>query len=925
MGRKSGRVVGVEPVPLEELGRPRIDVTLRISGFFRDAFPHLVHLVDEAVELVRNLDEPAELNHVRANGDDYRIFGAKPGAYGSGILALLDSKEWESDDDLATVYLAWSGYAYGRAAYGVPAPEAMQRRFALIDVAVKNQDNREHDIFDSDDYLQEHGGMVATVRALRGGQAPQAFFGDSADPERPRVRSLAEEARRVMRSRVLNPRWISAMMRHGYKGAFEMAATVDYLYGYDATARIGEDWMYEQVTQAYVADPEVRKFFAASNPWALQGITERLLEANARGLWNASDTAPGHAPGRRARSRRLDRGAAVVTPAFPLSAVVGQDDLKLALLLHAVDPKLGGVLIRGEKGSGKSTAARALATLMGEAAPFVELPIGATEDRVVGTLDLEGALLEGRSRLRPGLLAAAHGGVLYVDEVNLLADHLVDVLIDAAAFGVNRIERDGLTAEHPSRFVLVGSMNPEEGELRPQLLDRFGLAVEVRAPRDPDLRTEVVRRRLAFDADPDGFAERFAPDEEALRAAIGAAGVIVGDIVVSDEVLSLTSRLCAELDAEGLRADLVIARGVAALAALDGRKEATADDVVRLAPLALAHRRRRGPLDAPGLSPEELADALERAEDNSPGNPATHPTGDGSDEDVPTPGGGSQQPARPPAHGVSLALKTQQPSGVLGRRNRGLTDRGGIVAARPAPQGVTDIALAATVQAAAARRATAAAPAAALVERADLRQAVREARTANLVVLCVDASGSMGAMRRMEATKGAAVSLLLDAYQRRDRVALVTFAGEEARVVLRPTGSVEVARARLADLPTGGRTPLGPGLRTALDVARSARHRDPDRRPVIVVVTDGRATSAGPSAVNRSADDPVETALAAAADIAAAGIEVLVVDAEDSDIRLGLARQLADTMGAHYTALPDLAADSLARAVEAVVATEPQS
>jgi cobaltochelatase CobN len=288
---ESGRVTGVEPVPLEELGRPRIDVTLRISGFFRDAFPHLVHLVDEALELVQGLDEPPELNYVRANGDDHRIFGAKPGAYGSGILALPDSRDRESDADLATVYLAWSGYAYGRSGYGVPAPEAMQRRFALIDVAVKNQDNREHDIFDSDDYLQEHGGMVATVRALRGGDAPQAYFGDSADPDRPRVRTLAEEARRVVRSRVLNPRWISAMMRHGYKGAFEMAATVDYLYGYDATARIGEDWMYEQVTQAYVADPEVRKFFAASNPWALQGIAERLLEAAGRGLWDASEAA----------------------------------------------------------------------------------------------------------------------------------------------------------------------------------------------------------------------------------------------------------------------------------------------------------------------------------------------------------------------------------------------------------------------------------------------------------------------------------------------------------------------------------------------------------------------------------------------------------------------------------------------------------
>ncbi len=628
-------------------------------------------------------------------------------------------------------------------------------------------------------------------------------------------------------------------------------------------------------------------------------------------------------------------------PPYPLSAIVGQDDLKLALLLHAVDPMLGGVLIRGEKGSGKSTAARALATLLppdssGAPAPFVELPIGATEDRVVGTLDLEGALLEGRSRLRPGLLAAAHGGVLYVDEVNLLADHLVDVLIDAAAFGINRIERDGICAEHPSRFVLVGSMNPEEGELRPQLLDRFGLSVEVRAPRDPEQRTEVVRRRLAYDADPDEFADRFGADEKVWQAAIADAGLILGEVVVPDDVLAFTSRLCAELDAEGLRADLVLARGAAALAALDGRKEATDDDVVRLAPLALAHRRRRGPLDAPGLSSEELADALDRASANAPsddsGGEGSEPQGNSAPLDPPGSPKDSQAVGRQPgnmgptapAPGVFLALKTQRPSGVLGRRNRGPADRGGIVAARSSPKGVTDIAVAATVQAAAARRAAATAAAAApaaVVERDDLRQAVREARTANLVVLCVDASGSMGADQRMEAAKGAAVSLLLDAYQRRDRVALVTFAGDEARVVLRPTGSVEVARARLADLPTGGRTPLGPGLHAALDVARSARHRDPDRRPVIVVVTDGRATSAGPATAagprpataRAGVTDPFGVALNAAAAIAAAGIETLVVDAEDGDLRLGLAHQLAEAMGARYTALPDLAADTLTR------------
>jgi cobaltochelatase CobN len=288
---ESGRVTGIEAIPLEELGRPRIDVTLRISGFFRDAFPNLVHLLDDAVALAAGLDEPAASNFLRAHGgDDPRIFGAKPGAYGSGILPLLESRDWRSDEDLAAVYLAWGGYAYGRSGMGVAAPDAMRRRFAAIDVAMKNQDNREHDIFDSDDYLQDHGGMVATIRALTGAQ-PRAFFGDSSDPARPRVRSLAEEAARVVRTRVVNPKWIAAMQRHGYKGAFEMAATVDYLFGYDATARVVEDWMYERVTDAYVADPGVRKFFERSNPWALRSIAERLVEAAERGLWDASDQA----------------------------------------------------------------------------------------------------------------------------------------------------------------------------------------------------------------------------------------------------------------------------------------------------------------------------------------------------------------------------------------------------------------------------------------------------------------------------------------------------------------------------------------------------------------------------------------------------------------------------------------------------------
>jgi cobaltochelatase CobN len=285
---ETGRVTGLELVPLAELGRPRVDVTLRVSGFFRDAFPHVLTLLEEAVALAASADEEPADNPVAAAGtEDPRVFGPKPGAYGSGILSVLEAGNWRDQGDLAEVYLAWGGWAYGRGGVGRPAPEAMRRRLAAVEVAVKNQDNREHDIFDSDDYLQDHGGMVAAVRALAG-RAPKAWFGDSADPARPRVRSLAEEAARVVRSRVLNPKWLQAMQRHGYKGAFEMAATVDYLFGYDATTGVVADWMYERVAQAYVADPAMRKFLEASNPWALRAIAERLLEAADRGLWAAS-------------------------------------------------------------------------------------------------------------------------------------------------------------------------------------------------------------------------------------------------------------------------------------------------------------------------------------------------------------------------------------------------------------------------------------------------------------------------------------------------------------------------------------------------------------------------------------------------------------------------------------------------------------
>ena len=306
---ESRRVADLEVIPLAELGRPRIDVTVRISGFFRDAFPNLIYLIDQAVALAAAQPEAPEDNyivkHIRedeerraasdgADGGEntasvgnpalFRIFGSKPGAYGAGILGVIDERNWESVHDLAEVYTAWGGYAYSRQDFGVTARQEFRARFSQIVIAAKNQDNREHDVFDSDDYMQYHGGMIATVRSLTG-RSPRQFFGDSSDPARARVRDLQDEARRVFRSRVVNPKWMQSMQRHGYKGAFELAATVDYMFGYDATAQVVEDWMYEDVTEEYVLNPEMQEFFRQSNPWALRGIVERLLEAIQRGMW----------------------------------------------------------------------------------------------------------------------------------------------------------------------------------------------------------------------------------------------------------------------------------------------------------------------------------------------------------------------------------------------------------------------------------------------------------------------------------------------------------------------------------------------------------------------------------------------------------------------------------------------------------------
>jgi magnesium chelatase subunit D len=600
--------------------------------------------------------------------------------------------------------------------------------------------------------------------------------------------------------------------------------------------------------------------------------------------------------------------------AYPFSAVVGLADLRLALLLTAVNPAIGGVLVRGEKGTAKSTVVRALASLLPEldavrgcrfgcdpvapdaecpdgphdgAAPvvrrqasLVELPIGATEDRVVGTLDLQRALADGEKAYEPGLLASAHRGLLYVDEVNLLPDHLVDLLLDAAAMGRAHVERDGVSVKHAARFLLVGTMNPEEGEPRPQLVDRFGLVVSVASPDEPAPRAEVVRRRLAYDADPDGFAARWAAQDASLARQISVARQRLSSVELPDGELDRIARICLAYGVDGLRADIVVARAALTLAAWHGRDVVTVEDVRDAARLALPHRRRRDPFDPPGTDEERLEEALSNEERPEPPEPPEPPDGGSAPPSDPADRpeeGGSQPPAAPgqPYRPRVLALPKTGERAHVGRRSLAYARRGRVVGAR-LPQGAGAPHLPATLRAAAARGSRTVTP-------ADLRESVHVGREANLVLFVVDASGSMAARQRMTTVKAAVLSLLRDAYQRRDRVGMITFRGRGADEVLPPTSSHEVGVQRLARLRTGGRTPLAAGLEAAVRTLRAERRRDPRRRPLLVLVTDGRNTTGA---------DPLTVVPSLA------GTAAVVVDCEAGPVRLGLARRLATALDA---------------------------
>jgi len=664
---------------------------------------------------------------------------------------------------------------------------------------------------------------------------------------------------------------------------------------------------------------------------------------------------------------------------FPFPAIVGQDELKLSLILNAINPRIGGVLIRGEKGTAKSTAVRALAALLPEVevvegclfcltleeavsqckecglcshkggtvnrqVPVITLPLNSTEDRVCGGIDFEKTTLTGERTLQPGLLARAHRGILYVDEVNLLDDHLVDVILAAAAEGRNRIEREGVSFSHPASFILIGTMNPEEGDLRPQLLDRFGLCVEVRAESDRELRVRTMEQRESYDFEPAAFIERFATETGELARKISSASMLLPKIKMPGRLRALISELSTEALVAGHRADLIIEQAARALAAFSGRFEVEDEDVIQVAPLALRHRRR-DPSPPPPPPEERQHDhshdddhsneeqeneqEQEKNQNESEDQQSQPPpdSGEKKDQESEEGNGGTADdshepdtPVNPDAvekiFDVGETFKVK-PFSVnkdrvfrrgSGRRSRSrISGMQGRYIKSTMARGSNDIALDATLRAAAPYQRQRTGDCAISIMPEDIREKIRERRIGNFLLFVVDASGSMGARGRMAATKGAVMSLLLDAYQKRDKVAMISFNKADARLNLPPTSSIDMAARLLSEMPVGGRTPLNAALIRADEVLRGQLVRDPTSRPIVVLITDGRSN------VSIGSGKPIDESLELARRLSREErIRFILVDTEEQGlIRFGLAAKIADALNAQYFQTADLKAETL--------------
>lgn len=662
---------------------------------------------------------------------------------------------------------------------------------------------------------------------------------------------------------------------------------------------------------------------------------------------------------------------------LPFSAIVGQETMKLALVLNAINPAIGGVLIRGEKGTAKSSAVRALAEILpgirvvngcpfqcspdhpseqcdacharfeqGEELPshtrsvkVMTLPIGATGDRVVGTLNFERALREGILALEPGLLAQVNRGVLYIDEVNLLDDHLVDLLLDAAASGVNVVEREGISVTHPARFILIGTMNPEEGDLRPQLLDRFGLQVTVDVLADAAERMQLVRVCEQFERDPVAFSGLYAERQRRLRERIVSAMEILPGVSISDRMVKKVIEVCTDLGIRTHRAELTIIRTAKTIAAFEGRTEVLEQDLKEAMKLAIPHRMRRQPFEEPHLDDEDLDrhfppepnhgnhDRPPKEEKEEYGPPPDQPNPHDGDRDVYGKKPGTQRtyttgtPADTTKIRESLRRESVKAVYAHGRTMEveRLSRQGSYRTFSNNPT-FPDIALDATLRAAAPfQNDRPSSGFLVTISDEDIRRKVRAGTTSTASLFVVDGSGSMGADRRMESAKGAVLALLKDAYRRRDKVGLVLFGGKGADLVLPLSSSAERAARSLADLPTGGKTPLSAGLLKAIQVLLSEKRRCPGIVPILFLISDGRANVG----VKGNIREELE---AIAVYIRDAGVKMVVIDTENTtqsgfSFRLGYCRTIAEVARGHYYHLDDLRADTVHAIADAERAT----
>ena len=641
---------------------------------------------------------------------------------------------------------------------------------------------------------------------------------------------------------------------------------------------------------------------------------------------------------------------------LPFTAIVGQQNLKLAMVLNAINPSLLGVLVRGEKGTGKSTAVRALADLLPEIevvkCPFncspgnpalqcdichsnylagkklpivrrkikvVELPLGATEDRVTGSLDIEKALRKGIKALEPGILAEVNQGILYIDEVNLLDDHLVDILLDSAAMGVNIVEREGISVSHPSKFILVGTMNPEEGEIRPQLLDRFGLSVNITGTRAVKERIEIINVVEEFERNPEAFARKYEGKQQELRQRILKARELLDDVKISKKLLETVAEICLEFEVHGHRADFLIARAAKTIAAYNRRKSVNEHDIKEAAELVLPHRVRRLPFEEPKPVTQRvrmiLREKKRSAAKNKKANDESEASGDDEESDYlvqidETEGAGKRTFGIGERKKAEIKLnKDKKRRTGSGRRARTLSTHSGKYVKARVPDGkTTDIAIDATIRAVAARKGTL------KIDKEDLREKVRAKKISSVIVFVVDCSGSMAAMKGMELVKSTVMALLEDSYQKRDKVGFIAVAGDKATVLLQPTSSVELAAKYLRNLPTEGKTPLPDGLYKGLQVMKTQLWKNRNIIPVMVLVSDGRGNIP-------LVDDVKQEIVSLAREIRKQGINLVVIDTDDGFLKLGYSREIAEEGGGKYYRLNELDSHKVIDVVRAPVKT----